>query len=95
MGWLRLKPSFGLKFLREDRVYYPIAIRETTPAAPEEGSSLPAVESHDKTADDISLTDQPSEEIEPQRTLGGVRTEGQKIPQDVARPPADPSIQSP
>nr|POE91870.1 hypothetical protein CFP56_74171 [Quercus suber] len=80
---------------REDRVYYPIAIRETAPAAPEEGSALSAIQSHNKTAEDISSADQPPEEVEPQRTLGGVRTEGQEIPQDVARPPADPSRQSP
>lgn len=80
---------------RKDRVYYPIAIRETAIDAPEEGSSLPAIESHDKTADDISLTDQPSEEIEPQRTLGGARAEGQEIPPDVARLPTDLSKQSP
>ncbi|XP_065631069.1 uncharacterized protein LOC136068188 [Quercus suber] len=80
---------------REDRVYYPIAIREVAPAAPEEGSSLPAVESHDKTAEDTPLTDQPSEEVEPQRALGEVIPEGQGIPQDVASPPADLSRPSP
>nr|POE58331.1 hypothetical protein CFP56_05275 [Quercus suber] len=64
---------------REDRVYYPIAICEVAPAAPDEGSSLLAVESHDKTAEDIPLTDQPSEEVEPQKALGEVITEGQEI----------------
>ncbi|XP_065624187.1 uncharacterized protein LOC136065225 [Quercus suber] len=74
---------------REDRVYYPIAIREVAPAAPEEGSSLPSVESQDRTAEDVPLTDQPSEEVEPQRVLGKVVTEGEGIPQDMASPPAD------
>nr|POF21259.1 hypothetical protein CFP56_27036 [Quercus suber] len=80
---------------KEDRVYYPIAIREVAPAAPEEGSSLPSVESHDKTAEDAPLTDQPSEEVEPQIALGEVVTEGQEIPQDVASPLADLSKPSP
>lgn len=60
----------------EDRVYYPIAIRETAPDAPEEGSPLPATESRNKTAEDIPAADQPLEEVEPQRMFGGVRTEG-------------------
>ncbi|XP_065635038.1 uncharacterized protein LOC136069880 [Quercus suber] len=59
---------------------FPIAIREVASAASEEGSSLPPVESHDKTAEDAPLTDQPSEEVEPQRALGDVVTEGQEIP---------------
>ncbi|XP_065634094.1 uncharacterized protein LOC136069469 [Quercus suber] len=74
---------------REDRVYYPTAIREVTPAAPEGESSLPSVESQDKTAEDAPLIGQPSEEVEPRIALGEVVTEGQERPQDVASPPTD------